>query len=38
MRALYETYLALPIDKSLLCLEPGEIAEPYFCYPVQVVF
>ena len=27
--------MALPIDKGLLCLEYGDIAEPYFCYPVN---
>lgn len=35
MKPIYETYLALPVDKSLFCLEPGEITEPYFCYPLQ---
>ena len=27
--------MASPIDKELLCLEHGEITEPYFCYPVN---
>ena len=32
---IYEKYMALPIDKGLLCLEYGDIADPYFCYPVN---
>ena len=35
METIYEKYMALPIDKGLLCLEYGDIAEPYFCYPVN---
>ena len=35
MRTVYEKYLALPIDKGLLCLERGDITAPYFCYPVD---
>ncbi len=35
MRAFYEKYVALPIDKGLLCLERGDITVPYFCYPVN---
>lgn len=35
MGTIYEKYMALPIDKSLLCLEHGEITYPYFCYPVN---
>lgn len=35
MCTIYETYLALPINKSLLCLEPGNITVPSFCYPVD---
>ena len=34
METIYEKYMALPIDKGLLCLENGDITEPYFCYPV----
>lgn len=35
METIYEKYMALPIDKGLLCLENGDITEPYFCYPVN---
>ena len=35
MKTIYEKYMASPIDKELLCLEHGEITEPYFCYPVN---
>ena len=35
METIYEKYMALPIDKGLLCLEYGDIADPYFCYPVN---
>lgn len=35
MRTVYEKYMALPIDKGLLCLEHNDITEPYFCYPVN---
>lgn len=35
MATIYEKYLTLPVDKSLLCLEQGEITAPYFCYPVN---
>ena len=30
----YEIYKNLGIEKSLLCLEPGEITVPFFCYPI----
>ena len=30
MKTIYEKYMASPIDKELLCLEHGEITEPYF--------
>ena len=36
MREVYEKYIALPIDKRLLCLERGEVTIPYFCYPADV--
>ena len=29
METIYEKYMALPIDKGLLCLENGDITEPY---------
>lgn len=29
MKTIYEKYMASPIDKELLCLEHGEITEPY---------
>ena len=35
METIYEKYMALPIDKGSLCLEYGDIADPYFCYPVN---
>lgn len=35
MRTVYEKYMALPIDKGLLCLEHGDMTFPYFCYPVN---
>ena len=35
METIYEKYIALPIDKSLLCLEHRDITDPYFCYPVN---
>ena len=35
MRTAYEKFMALPIDKGLLCLEPGDITQPYYCYPVN---
>lgn len=35
MRTVYEKYVTLPIDKGLLCLEPGKITTPYFCYPIN---
>lgn len=35
MKTIYEKYTAFPIDKGLLSLEPGDIADPYFCYPVN---
>ena len=35
MSAAYEKYMALPIDKGLLCLKQEDIATPYFCYPVN---
>lgn len=36
MLSIYERFNALSIDRSLLCLEYGEIGEsPYFCYPVN---
>ena len=35
MRTIYEKYMALPIDKGLLCLEHKDITVPYFCYPVN---
>jgi len=35
MGAVYEKYMALPIDKGLFCLEHGDITTPYFCYPVN---
>lgn len=35
MGTVYEKYMALPVDKGLLCLEPGDITTPYFCYPVN---
>ncbi len=35
MGTVYEKYMALPIDKGLLCLKPGTITIPYFCYPVN---
>mgnify|MGYP000452970423 FL=1 len=30
METIYEKYMALPIDKGLLGLEYGDIADPYF--------
>lgn len=35
MKTSYEKFMALPIKKELLCLEQGDITEPYFCYPVN---
>lgn len=35
MRTAYEKYMALSIDKGLLCLGHGDITIPYFCYPVN---
>ena len=35
MGTVYEKYMASPIDKGLFCLEHGNIAIPYFCYPVN---
>ena len=35
MKTLYENYLALPIDKGLLCLEQENPSGPYFCYPAN---
>ncbi len=35
METTYKKYRALPIDKGLLCLEPGAITTQYFCYPVN---
>ena len=33
METIYEKYMALPIDKGLLCLEYGDIAERIFAIP-----
>ena len=35
MKTVYEKYVTLPIDKGLLCLEPGKITTSYFCYPIN---
>ncbi len=35
MKTAYEKYMALSIDKELLCLKHGDITTPYFCYPVN---
>ena len=35
MKTSYEKFMALPIKKELLCLEQGDITEPYFCYPAN---
>ena len=35
MKTIYEKYMALPIDKGLLCLEDRDIIDPYFCYPIN---
>lgn len=35
METLYENYLALSIDKGLLCLEQENPSGPYFCYPAN---
>ena len=35
MSGTYEKYMALPIDKGLLCLEYRNCIDPYFCYPVN---
>ena len=37
MDALFLQFQQLPIDKSLISLEPGSIEFPYFCYPVNAV-
>lgn len=35
MNTLYEKYVALPINKGLICLEQKDLTDPYFCYPVD---
>ena len=37
MDTLFAQFQQLPIDKSLISLEPGSIEVPYFCYPVSAV-
>ena len=37
MDALFAQFQKLPIDKSLISLEPGSIEVSYFCYPVNAV-
>lgn len=37
MSSAYKKYMALSIDKGLLCLEQGDITTSYFCYPVNAV-
>lgn len=32
---LYQRFRSLPVDGALLALEQGDIAQPYFCYPVN---
>ena len=35
METLFDRYIDLQIDGSLISLEQGEITAPYFCYPVN---
>lgn len=35
MSTVYEKYLALPVDKGLFSLARGDMADPWFCYPVN---
>ncbi len=35
LMTIYDNYKQLSVDGSLICLESGEITEPYFCYPVN---
>ena len=37
MDALFSQFQQLPIDKSLISLEPGSIEVPFFCYPVNAL-
>ncbi len=35
MSTIFENYKQLSLNCGLICLEPGEITVPYFCYPVN---